>query len=91
MPSTSAPMKSMQMPIQMVFHSVKAFPAGCKGKANLADCDSAEAQKVKAQIEKVNSEGRGPRETFDYIVNTWGESALSDEAAAIRRQRLQAR
>ncbi len=86
----SAP-HAMQMPVEMVFRALKAFPAGCNGKAALIECDSPAARAVKAQIEKFQEQGKGPRETFDYIVKTWGEGALSEEAASIRRQRMKSR
>jgi hypothetical protein len=69
------------------FQSLKAFPAGCAGKAILADCDSPAAKVVKAQIEKLQASGLNIRQVFDKIVETWGEKALTEQALQIRRMR----
>ncbi|MDB5036672.1 MAG: hypothetical protein JWQ35_200 [Bacteriovoracaceae bacterium] len=75
------------MQTNMIFQAVKAFPAGCAGKAVLAECSSPEAEAVKAQIEKFQSTGAGIRQTFDYIVTTFGEKVLTDQALQIRKMR----
>jgi cytochrome c-type biogenesis protein CcmH/NrfF len=77
------------MGAEMVFHALKAFPKGCVGKRILAECDSPEANEVKARIEKMAEGGKSIREVFDSIVATWTESVLTDEAKQIRSQRKQ--
>lgn len=86
---TDHPSQAMpaQPPTNMILMALKAFPKGCDGKAVLADCSSPAAEEVKAQIEKFQSTGQGIRQTFDYIVATWGEKALTDQALQIRKMR----
>ncbi|MBN8554142.1 MAG: hypothetical protein J0L93_01750 [Deltaproteobacteria bacterium] len=79
------------MGTSMVFQALKAFPAGCEGKQVLADCSSPAAEAVKAQILKLEEAGQGPRQIFDFVVNTWGEKVLTDQALQIRRMRVKAK
>lgn len=81
------PPMPQQPPANMVFQALKAFPSGCVGKTVLADCSSEAAEAVKAQIEKFQSSGAGIRQTFDYIVSTWGEKVLTEQALQIRKMR----
>ncbi len=71
----------------MFFLAVRGFPDGCEGKKVLADCDSPAAQAVKAAIEAQVAEGKGPRQVFDFIVEKWGEGALTEQAQKIRSMR----
>ena len=80
-----------QMGTSMVFQALKAFPAGCEGKQILAECSSPAAEAVKAQILKLEESGQGPRQIFDFVVNTWGEKVLTDQALQIRRMRVKAK
>ncbi len=76
-----------QMGHNMFFMAIKAFPEGCQGKKILDECDSPAAQAVKQKIESVVSEGKGPRQIFDFVVATWGENVLTDQALQIRKMR----
>ena len=86
-PDAGAPMQAPMMQTNMVFQALKAFPEGCQGKTVLAECDSPAAEAVKAQIEKHQAGGAGIRQTFDYIVSTWGEKVLTEQALQIRKMR----
>ena len=83
----AAPTGGANMGNSMFFAALKAFPAGCEGKAVLAECDSPAAQAVKIQIQSFADTGKGPRQVFDYIVETWGEKVLTDQALQIRSRR----
>lgn len=72
----------------MFFMAVRAFPDGCSKFKILDECNSPAAIAVKKQIEEVANSGKGPRQVFDYIVETWGEQALTEQAAQIRNQRV---
>lgn len=81
-------MVAQQAPPQnMILMALKAFPAGCEGKMVLADCSSSAAEEVKTRIEKFQSSGKGIRQTFDFIVSTWGEQVLTEQALQIRNMR----
>jgi hypothetical protein len=82
----SAPTMQQQPPTNMIFMALKAFPAGCEGKSVLADCSSPAAEDVKNQIQQFSSQN-GIRQTFDYIVATWGEKVLTEQALQIRKMR----
>lgn len=71
----------------MIFQAVRAFPKGCEGANVLDDCNSPEAEAVKMTIMKEVEAGKGPRQIFDFIVATFGEKALTDEAQQIRAMR----
>jgi cytochrome c-type biogenesis protein CcmH/NrfF len=71
----------------MIFQALKAFPEGCAGSRLLSDCSSPAAEAVKAQIQKFQDAGAGIRQTFDYIVKTWGEKVLTEQALQIRQMR----
>jgi hypothetical protein len=86
-PRTSTPPTGANMATSMVFQALKAFPAGCEGKHILAECSSPAAEAVKTQILKMEETGKGPRQIFDYVVATWGEKVLTDQALQIRRMR----
>lgn len=73
------------MAAQMFFSALRGFPEGCDKSALLATCDSPQAVLVKKQISEY-ARGKRPRQVFDYIIKTWGEDALSDQAKRIRRQ-----
>lgn len=72
----------------MFFMAIKAFPEGCKSAKVLDDCNSPAAQAVKSKIGSLVAEGKGPRQVFDYVVATWGEEALTDQARQIRNMRV---
>lgn len=72
----------------MFFMAMTAFPDGCKEAKVLNDCDSPAAKAVKAKIETLVAQGQGPRQVFDYVVETWGEQALTDQARQIRNMRV---
>ncbi len=86
-PDMAPPEQAPKMQTNMVFQALKAFPAGCQGKNILAECDSPAAEAVKAQIDKFQAGGAGIRQTFDYIVATWGEKVLTEQALQIRKMR----
>lgn len=72
----------------MIYMAVRAFPEGCDKYKILDECNSPAAMAVKKQIESYANSGKGPRQVFDYIVETWGESVLTEQALQIRNQRL---
>lgn len=79
---------AQNMAHNMFFMAIKAFPEGCKGLKVLDECNSPAAQQIKSQIESVASSGKGPRQVFDFVVETWGEKVLTDQALQIRNMRV---
>jgi cytochrome c-type biogenesis protein CcmH/NrfF len=77
-----------QMAHSMFFQAVKGFPEGCNNSPTLDSCDSPAAQAVKKSINDKAASGANPRQVFDFIVETWGEQALTDQAREIRNQRV---
>lgn len=73
------------MGASMFFSALRGFPKGCEPSKLLAECESPEAQQIKEQIAAF-AQGKGPRQVFDFIIETWGEQALSDQALRIRKQ-----
>ncbi len=78
------------MATEMVFHAMVGFPKGCNKQGTLSACNSPEAEAVKQQINSWAAGGKGIRQIFDQIVETFGEAALTEEARQIRAQRRRA-
>jgi cytochrome c-type biogenesis protein CcmH/NrfF len=76
------------MKTSMIFESLTAFPADCEGKKLLAECDSAAAESVKAEILKMENSSQSPRQVFDQIVAKYGEKALTEQSRQIRQMRM---
>ena len=86
----NAPLRQVRLLVQRWEHRCSSqrsevFPEGCDSAKLLAECDSPAAQQVKSQISAF-AKDKGPRQVFDYIIETWGEKALSDQALQIRKQ-----
>jgi len=83
--------QAQNMAHNMFFMAVKPFPEGCKNAKVLDDCDSPAAKMVKSKIEAVAASGKGPRQVFDFIVETWGENVLTEQALQIRNMRVKSK
>lgn len=70
----------------LYFRAMSAFPEGCDGLQSLDQCESPAAQLVKKEVTGY-SQGRGPREVFDHIIDKYGMQALTEQAQQIRKMR----
>lgn len=70
----------------LYFRAMSAFPEGCDGLQSLDQCESPAAQMVKKEVTDF-SQGRGPREVFDHIIEKYGMQALTEQAQQIRKMR----
>lgn len=70
----------------LYFRAMSAFPEGCEGLQSLDQCESPAAQMVKKEVTDF-SQGRGPREVFDHIIEKYGMQALTEQAQQIRKMR----
>jgi len=71
----------------MVYQALVGFPEGCDRSRTLAECNSAEAEIVKKDIDSMAVGGKGPRQIFDAVIEKYGMEALTAQAQSIRRMR----
>jgi len=83
-PAVSGPAPHMNE--SMFFQALSGFPEGCDKVKTLAECSSPAAEAVKQEVLNI-SQSRGVREVFDYVINKYGMTALTEQAQQIRRAR----
>ncbi|TVQ79296.1 MAG: hypothetical protein EA369_05030 [Bradymonadales bacterium] len=88
---TVAPDAAPFMGNDMYYQALRGFPDGCDSNATLLECNSPAAQAVKQDIDQQVRSGKGPREVFDFVVEKYGLSALTEEAQRIRAARVSPR
>jgi len=85
---TVSPDAAPHMGNDMYYQALRGFPEGCDDQKPLLECNTPAAQAVKQDVDAQVRSGLGPRQVFDYVVEKYGITALTDEAQRIRGARV---